>query len=97
LGLLLKQAKNTLLGDWVFDFLSLFFDFIAVCFIVLIVVIGIKFFEDLVTAGQSNSGYNEEIDKQLREDSIEDSQGDGLFIARDDSEDLFPEEFDDDY
>jgi Na+/H+ antiporter NhaB len=72
-----------------FDFLSLFLDFIAVCFIVLIVVIGIKFFHSLVTSGQSNCTYNEDIDKQLREDSREDSQGDGLVLFDDP---LFPEE-----
>ena len=75
------------------DFFSLFFYFIAMCFIVLIVVIGIKFFHSLLTAIQSTSTYIEESDNQLRENSREDSRADGLILF-DDS--LFPEEFNED-
>lgn len=78
------------------DFLSfiIFFSFLG--FLVLVIWLGIKLFSNIVNAGQSSSSYSEEYTKQLRQNSIEDSQGDGLFIANDDSEDLFPEEFDDD-
>jgi hypothetical protein len=65
--------------------------FFLICFIVLIIIIGVKFFHSLVTAGQSNNSYNQETDKQLREDSREDSQGDGLVLFDDP---IFPEEFD---
>ncbi|MCW3984285.1 MAG: hypothetical protein NWE96_09880 [Candidatus Bathyarchaeota archaeon] len=58
-------------------------------------IISIRFFYSIVTVGKSNINCNTKADKQLRQDSIEDSQGDGLFIADDDSEELFPEEFDD--
>lgn len=77
-----------------FDFSSFFFDFIAICFIVLIAIIGLKFFHSIVTAGQSNNNYNEKTARQLRQDSIEASQGDGLVLFDDP---LFPEEFDDDF
>jgi hypothetical protein len=71
------------------DFLPLIIGFFLICLLVLIIVIGVKFFYSLVTAGQSNSAYNEESDNQLREDSREDSNGDGLVMFDDP---LFPEE-----
>jgi|GEM_PF-3771445 hypothetical protein len=61
-------------------------------FLVFIVWIGVKFFQSLFTVRQSNSTYNEENNKHLREDSREDSQGDGLMLFDDP---LFPEESDD--
>jgi len=72
-----------------FDLLTLIIFFSLLGFLVFIVLIGIKFFYNLVTSGQSNNIYNEESDKLLREDSIEDSQGDGLMQFDDP---LFPEE-----
>ena len=89
MGILPKQAKTYLLGDWMFDFLSFIIFFFLLGFLVLIIVITIKFFHSLVTAGQSTSTYDEESDNQLRENSIEDSQGDGLLLFDDP---LFPEE-----
>ncbi len=67
--------------------------FFLIGFLVLIILVGIKFFYSKLTVGQSTSTYNEESDNQLREDSIEDSQGDGLVLFADP---LFPEESDDD-
>jgi hypothetical protein len=75
-----------------FDFLALLLGFILISFILLIVVIGVKFLYSLATIGQSNNIYTEETDKQLIEDSKEDSNGDGLILF---DEPLFPEELDD--
>ena len=72
-----------------FDFLSFIIFFFLLGFLVLIIVITIKFLLGLLTAGQSTSTYDEESDNQLRENSIEDSQGDGLLLFDDP---LFPEE-----
>jgi hypothetical protein len=76
-----------------FDSLSFIISFIVLSFLVLIFWIGIKFFHSIVTAGQSTNTYKEETARHLREDSIEDSQGDGLMLFDDP---LFPEELDDD-
>lgn len=55
-------------------------------------MVGVKFLHSLATIGQSNNSYNQETDKQLIEDSKEDSQADGLLLFDDP---LFPEELDD--
>ncbi len=55
------------------------------------ILIGLKFLYNLVTIGQLSNSYNEESDKQLIEDSKEDSKGDGLLLFDDP---LFPEELD---
>jgi hypothetical protein len=76
------------------DFLALIIIFFLISFLVFIILVGVKFFHNLVTIGQSNNSYSEEeTDKQLREDSNEDSQGDGLVLFDDP---LFPEERDND-
>jgi len=79
-----------------FDFLSfiIFFSFLG--FLVFIVLLGVKLFSNIANAGQSSfSGYSEETDNQLREDSIEDSNGDGLMgidEGNDYNDIFFPEE-----
>lgn len=80
------------------DFLSFIIGFFLISLIVLIVLIGIKFFHSLATAGQSTSTYNEETDNQLIEDSREDSQADLYMTEEPENEDnlMFPQEFDDD-
>lgn len=75
-----------------FDFLALLIGFFLISLIFIIILVGIKFLYNLSTIGQSKNNYNEETDKQLREDSNEDSQADGLLIFDDP---LFPEEFND--
>jgi len=52
-------------------------------------LVGVKFLHSL----QSNNSYNEGTDKQLIEDSKEDSNGDGLLLFNDP---LFPEELNED-
>jgi hypothetical protein len=74
-----------------FDLLALTIGFFLICFLIFIILVGVKFLYNLATIGQSNNGYNEENDKQLLEDSREDSQADGLLLFDDP---LFPEEFD---
>lgn len=73
---------------------SLFFCFIGICFIVLIVVIAIRFFQSLVTVGQSTIRYNEETDNQIKENSREDSQADLYMTEEPEDYDnlMFPEE-----
>jgi hypothetical protein len=77
-----------------FDLLAFIIGFFLICFLVLIIAVGVKLLYSLATIGQSKNNYNEETDKQLKEDSKEDSQADGLLLFDDP---LFPEEFDDDY
>jgi hypothetical protein len=78
------------------EFLALIIGFFLTSLIVLIILIGVKFFHGLITAGQSSNNYSEEIDNQLRENSKEDSQAD-LYMSGE-PEDygnlMFPEEFD---
>jgi hypothetical protein len=76
-----------------FDFLAFLICFFLISFLILIILVGVKFFHSLATIGQPNKRYNEETDKQLIENSIEDSQGDGLVLFDDP---LFPEESDED-
>jgi hypothetical protein len=76
-----------------FDFLALLISFFLVCILIFIILVGVKFLYNLATIGQSNNRYNQETDKQLIEDSKEDSQADGLLLFDDH---LFPEELDDD-
>jgi hypothetical protein len=81
------------------DVLAFILGFFLICFIGLIIWVGIKFFGSLFTAGQSNNSYSEKSDKQLREDSREDSQAD-LYMSEENPDDdslMFPKEFDDDY
>jgi hypothetical protein len=93
LGILPKQAKNTLLGESMFDILAVIIGFFPICFLALIILVGVKFLYSLATIEQSKNSYNEETNRQFIEDSIEDSQGDGLLLFDDP---LFPEELDDD-
>jgi hypothetical protein len=74
-----------------FDFFTCIISFFLLGVLVLIIWIGVKFLYSIATIGQSKSNYNQETDKQLLEDSKEDSQGDGLVLFDDP---LFPEEFD---
>lgn len=75
------------------DFLALLLGFSLISFLILIILVGVKFLYNLATIGQSNNSYNQETDKQLSEDSREDSNGDGLLLFDDP---LFPEEQDED-
>jgi len=75
------------------DILSFIIFFFLLGFLVLIILVGVKFLHSLFTIGQPINNYNEEEDKQLREDSNEDSQGDGLILFEDP---LFSEEIDED-
>jgi anionic cell wall polymer biosynthesis LytR-Cps2A-Psr (LCP) family protein len=75
------------------DFLAFIIGFFLVCILIFIILVGVKFFYSIATVGQSNNIYNQETDKQLIEDSKEDSNGDGLLLFDDP---LFPEELDDD-
>ena len=80
-----------------FDFLSCIISFFLICFLVLIIIISIRFFYSIVTVGKSNINCNIEADKQLNSDSREDTQADLYMSAAypvDDSL-MFPEEFDD--
>lgn len=73
-----------------FDFLAFIIGFFLISFLVLIILIGIKFFCNL-----ANIGHSKETDNQLIESSKEDSQADGLLgIGESDdySDILFPEE-----
>lgn len=81
-----------------FDFLSCIISFFLLCFLVIIIIIGIRFFYSLVTVGQSSSTYSEETDNQLIEDSREDSQADVYMTEEPEDYDnlMFPEEPDDD-
>lgn len=79
------------------DFLAFIIFFFLICLLFLIILIGVKFLYNLATIGQSNNSYNEETDKQLRENSKEDSQAD-LYMTEENPDDdslMFPEEFDD--
>jgi len=76
------------------DLLAVIIGFFLISFLIFIILIGFKFLYSLATIWKSNNSNNEETDKQLSEDSREDSNGDGLVLFDDP---LFPEEFDDDY
>lgn len=71
------------------DFLAFIIGFFLISLLVLIISVGVKFLYKLVTIGQAKNNYREEIDRQLSEDSKEDSEGDGLMLFDDP---LFPEE-----
>jgi hypothetical protein len=73
------------------DFLAFIIGFFLLGFLALVILVGVKFLYSLATIGQSKNSNNEETDKQLREDSKEDSQDDGLLLF---DEPLFPEETD---
>jgi len=79
------------------EFLALLLGFFLISLLIIIILIGLKFLYNLATIGQSNNAYNEESDKQLGENSREDSQAD-LYMSEvypDDNSLMFPEEFDD--
>jgi hypothetical protein len=82
-----------------FDLLTLIISFFLLGFLVLSLLVVIKFFQSLVNAGQSNNSYCEESNKQLREDSQENSQADLYMSEEPENYDnlMFPEEFGDDY
>ena len=73
------------------DFLSLIFDFFAVCFLLVIVFVGVtltyRAFKAMFFNSKENSQEPRE-DKQIKEDIIEDSNSDGLVLFDDP---LFPE------
>ena len=48
------------------DFLAFIIGFFLFCFLVLIVVISVRFFYSLITVRQSNNSYDKETDNQLR-------------------------------
>ena len=73
------------------DFLSFIFDFFAVCFLVVILLIGLKLLHEIlkVKIPNPNDSSDEQEDNQNEQDSKEDSNGDGLVLFDDP---LFPEE-----
>ena len=80
------------------DFLALIIGFFLISCLILIILFCVKFLYSLATLGQSNNTSNEETDKQLLDDSKEDSQAD-LYMSEENPDDnslMFPEEFDDD-
>ena len=81
------SAKGS--SDWMFDILAFIIGFFLISFLIFIILVGVKFLHSL----QSNNSYNEGTDKQLIEDSKEDSNGDGLLLFNDP---LFPEELNED-
>lgn len=65
--------------------------------IVILILIGIKFFFNLANISQSSNNYREETDNQLTENLREDSQAD-LYMTEEPADYgnlMFPEEFDD--
>jgi hypothetical protein len=81
-----------------FDFLSFTIFFFLLGVIVLTLWVGIKFLYSLVSAEQSSCNSSEETNKQLNENSREDSQAD-LYMSEENPDDdslMFPEEFSDD-
>jgi hypothetical protein len=77
------------------DFLALVIGFFLISFLILIILIGVKFFYNLATIGQSKDNYSEETDKQLIEDSREDSEADLAMTTDDEDSWIFPPEFED--
>jgi hypothetical protein len=74
------------------DFLSIIFDFFAICFLLLIVFVGLTLTYMAFKAMFFNSKENSQeskMNKRINENIINDSVGDGLILF-DDS--LFPEE-----
>ncbi len=74
------------------DFLSIIFDFMAICFLLLIVFVGVtltyRAFEAMFFNSKNDS--QEPIEnKQIKDNITEDSEGDGLVLFDDP---LFPEE-----
>ncbi len=78
------------------DFLSFIFDFFAVCILLLIVFVGVtltyRAFKAMFFNSKKNSQEPKE-DKQIRENIMDDSNGDGLVLFDDP---LFPEDLDED-
>jgi|WetSurMetagenome_2_1015567.scaffolds.fasta_scaffold751146_2 hypothetical protein len=76
------------------DTLAFIIGSFLICFLTFIIWLGIKLFSNLANAGQYSS-CNKETDRQEIENSVEDSQGDGL-MGIDEGDDysdiLFPEE-----
>jgi lysylphosphatidylglycerol synthetase-like protein (DUF2156 family) len=78
-----------------FDFLALVLGFFLVCILILIILVGIKFFCNLASVGKSKNSYNEETGKQVIEDSKEDSEADLAMTTDDEDSCMFPPEFGD--
>ncbi len=68
------------------DCIAFIISFFLIPFLILIILIGVKFFYSLVTIGQSNNNCNEETNKQLIENSKEDSQAD-LYMSEENPDD----------
>jgi len=80
------------------DPLAILIGFFLICFLVLIIAVGVTFLYRQFTGKPSELTHileDKNVNNEIEENSTEDSQGDGLFIADDDTEDLFPPEFDD--
>jgi hypothetical protein len=74
------------------DFLSLIFDFFAICFLLLIVFVGVTLTYRALKAMFFNLKENSQepkVNKRINENIINDSVGDGLLLFNDP---LFPEE-----
>ena len=77
------------------DPLALIMGFFLICFLVLIILVGISFLYWLfnVKPSEATHAYDtKDSDKEIEEDSLEDSNGDGLMLFDDP---MFPPEFDD--
>jgi lysylphosphatidylglycerol synthetase-like protein (DUF2156 family) len=77
-----------------FDFVSVIISFFVLGFLVLIILVIIKFFHSLVTAGQSNNSYDKENDNEIKKSSREDSEADLAMTTDDEDSWMFPPEFD---
>ena len=78
------------------DPLSFFFDFIAICFLLFVILVGVSFLYrifNIKLSEPTHSYDSKDNDNEIEKDSKEDSNGDGLVLFDDP---LFPEEFDDD-
>jgi hypothetical protein len=75
-----------------FDPLAFIIDFFLISFLVLIILVGIKFFCNLANIGQFNNNYNEKTNKQLVKDSKENSEADLAMTTDDEDSWMFPPE-----
>lgn len=76
------------------NILAITIGFFLLCFIGLIIWVGVKFFYSLFMMGQSNSSYNEETDNEIKKNSMEDSEADLAMTTDDEDSWMFPPEFD---
>jgi len=79
-----------------YDLLAFIIGFFLLCILILVVIVGLKFLYrifNVKTSEATEPTHKQEYDKQLEEESKEDSNGDGLVLFDDP---LFPEELDDD-